>query len=127
MRIGAPLPALHIDQEYMKRAVYNLIENAVKYSEEAALIAIDVVKKGAYVEISVNDQGHGIPEKELGQIFERFYRVDRSRNSKIPGSGLGLAIVKEIVSAHNGEISVTSDVGKGSTFIITLPVEETIC
>lgn len=119
------LPPIHIDREYMKRAVYNLLDNAIKYSAPDTAIAIRVTKDDHHLKIAISDQGQGIPEGELEHIFKPFYRVDKSRNSKVPGNGLGLSIVKEIIQAHQGEIQVKSTPGEGSTFTLSIPAKET--
>jgi signal transduction histidine kinase len=113
------------DQEYLKRAIYNLIENAIKYSNNIDLpIEIRVFEENNFLLFEIKDYGIGIPETELPFIFERFYRVDKSRNSTIPGNGLGLAIVKEIIEEHKGSITVNSTEGKGSIFTISIPIKK---
>lgn len=99
-----------------------LLDNAIKYSSSNTKIGINSSVSGGVATIKVSDQGIGIAEKEQERIFDRFYRVDKSRNSSdVPGYGLGLSIAKEIVTMHNGAISCTSS-KKGSTFIVELPV-----
>jgi two-component system sensor histidine kinase ArlS len=105
----------------LKRAVMNILENAVKYSD-CDKITISVTEKRDSAEIVIKDNGKGIPKKELKRIFERFYRVDKSRSRETGGSGLGLSITKKIVQRFGGTISVDSSLGKGSQFIINLPV-----
>lgn len=96
----------------------NLIENAIKYSNENGIVKIDLTLEDQYFVFKVQDNGIGIPKNDIPRIFERFYRVDKSRSTR--GTGLGLAIVKHIVKLFNGEISVKSKVGKGSTFTVKI-------
>ncbi len=110
-----------INPYYMERAVTNLIDNAIDYSNKDGLIEIKAEKKSGKTVISVVDQGIGIAEEEQRKIFERFYRVDKSRDRKKGGTGLGLSIVKHIVKLHKGAVEVESVLGKGSTFRIVLP------
>lgn len=102
------------------RAVYNIVENAIKYSRKNSLVNI-WIEKDDMVKINIKDNGIGIPEEDLPRIFQRFYRVDKTRDRKTGGSGLGLSIAYEIVKLHKGDIKVQSKVGEGSLFIITLP------
>jgi two-component system phosphate regulon sensor histidine kinase PhoR len=108
----------------MEQALVNLIDNAIKYgsSSEGAKVDIVAVKEGTCARITVRDYGNGIEHKHLERLFERFYRVDKGRSRELGGTGLGLAIVKHIVLIHNGTVGVESEVGKGSTFTIRLPV-----
>lgn len=103
-----------------KQLMVNLIENAVKYSHNGGTVSIKAERKEGKVYISVMDQGIGIPEESLPRIFERFYRVDKSRSQKEGGTGLGLAIVKHIAALLEAEIKVESVYGKGSTFTVIL-------
>lgn len=109
------------DTNLMEMAVFNLIENAAKYSDGPAKITVSLEQKGNFLELKISDQGMGIPAKDLPHIFERFYRVDVSRSRKIGGSGLGLSIVEMIIHKHFGKISVESEEGVGTTFTILLP------
>jgi two-component system, OmpR family, sensor histidine kinase SenX3 len=106
-------------------AVGNLVENAIAYSDPGArvVVAAHVQAKSDddYVEITVSDNGIGIPPAEVDRIFERFYRVDYARSRANGGTGLGLAIVKHIAAIHGGEVAVWSQVGQGSTFTIKIP------
>lgn len=101
-----------------KQLMVNLIENAVKYSYDGGTVTITAERKEGRVYISVKDEGIGIPEDNLSRIFERFYRVDKSRSQKVGGTGLGLAIVKHIAALFEAEIKVESQLGKGSTFTV---------
>jgi two-component system phosphate regulon sensor histidine kinase PhoR len=98
----------------------NLIDNAIKFSRENGTVAISH-EPGTRDRILVQDNGDGIPAQHLERLFERFYRVDRARSREMGGTGLGLAIVKHIALLHGGEVTVTSELGKGSTFTIHLP------
>jgi len=110
------------DETLLVLAVDNLISNAVQYSPENTRVGIGVrTKEGGVVEISVTDQGVGIPEEELDRVFERFYRSDPARSRHTGGSGLGLSIAKHVVQNHGGDIRVWSQLGHGSTFTIRLP------
>ncbi len=112
--------SLEADESQLGRVVSNIVDNAVKYTSDRGQIAVRAVRRGASVEITVNDTGPGIAREELGRVFDRFYRAEKSRTS--PGFGLGLSIVKAIVLAHQGTINVASEPGQGSTFIISLPL-----
>lgn len=109
------------DRSQLEMAVSNLVENAINYSPDSTQVAIVLTCKDKLVEISVTDQGIGIPEKEIERIFERFYRVDPARSRATGGTGLGLSIVKHVATNHGGDISVWSNEGSGSTFTIRLP------
>jgi two-component system, OmpR family, phosphate regulon sensor histidine kinase PhoR len=106
----------------LSQAVLNLVDNALKYSEPEGQIDVDVLTTDTEIRIEVQDQGCGIDSSHLPRLFERFYRVDQARSRKLGGTGLGLAIVKHIAQAHNGSISVNSTWGKGSKFVIHLPL-----
>lgn len=107
-----------VDPEKMKQAISNLLSNALKYSIDTKKIFIRLYKTINDIRIEIEDRGIGISDDELPRIFDKFYRIDQ--NESIPGTGLGLTVVKEIVEAHNGKITVTSKIGKGSKFSITL-------
>lgn len=103
----------------------NLVDNAIKFSKPKSSVKTNVSRNGNSVLFSVTDSGPGISEKEIKRIFERFYQIDKSRSGGTGrGIGLGLAIAKQIVEAHEGEISVSSKVGEGSTFMVKLPIED---
>jgi two-component system sensor histidine kinase SenX3 len=104
--------------------VRNLIGNAVAYSDAGSKVAIGARRSDEMVEITVSDQGLGIPAAEQGRIFERFYRVDAARSRATGGTGLGLAIVKHICANHGGDVTVWSEEGRGSTFTIRLPAAD---
>jgi two-component system sensor histidine kinase SenX3 len=109
------------DATQLTTAIHNLVENAIKYSPDNTRVAIALRAHEDLLEVSVSDQGVGIPEKDLERIFERFYRVDPARSRETGGTGLGLSIVKHIVNNHGGDISVWSVEGAGTTFTIRLP------
>jgi two-component system phosphate regulon sensor histidine kinase PhoR len=113
--------AVRVDPVLMEQAIVNLVENAVKYSPEGARIEIKARSAGPDVAIDVIDSGTGIAAEHLPKIFNRFYRVDKGRSRQEGGTGLGLAIVKHIIQYHNGQITVSSVPGKGTTFHIRLP------
>ncbi|MBK5292422.1 MAG: HAMP domain-containing protein [Acidobacteriia bacterium] len=118
------------DAEAVHQVLVNLIENALNYTPEGGsiLVAGRTVppREGRHeeVEISVRDSGIGIPAEDQPRLFERFYRVDKARSRVLGGTGLGLAIVKHLVMAHDGEVGVHSELGKGSTFFFTLPIQD---
>jgi len=112
---------LNMDQGLFQQAVINLIDNAVKYSGKGEVVRVKTRKSDESFDISVSDDGCGIPQEHIPRIFERFYRVDKARSRELGGTGLGLSIVKYVVSAHGGEVIVDSTPGKGSTFTIRIP------
>lgn len=121
--VGALEPALVIgDQSQLTVALHNLIENAITYSPERTRVSITATNRDAIVEISVADQGIGIPDNEQDRIFERFYRVDPARSRATGGTGLGLSIVKHVALNHGGDVKVWSKPGVGSTFSLLLPI-----
>ena len=109
------------DAELLATAVANLVSNAVNYSETGTRVAVAARRVGDTVEVTVSDQGQGIPATEQSRIFERFYRVDAARSRATGGTGLGLAIVKHVCATHGGDVSVWSEEGHGSTFTMRLP------
>jgi two-component system, OmpR family, sensor histidine kinase SenX3 len=110
------------DEELLVTALRNLLDNAVAYSPEKTRVVVATLAVGDdVVELSVSDQGIGIPERDLERIFERFYRVDPARSRATGGTGLGLAIVKHVTAAHGGMVTVVSKEGAGSTFTLRLP------
>ncbi|WP_179646388.1 sensor histidine kinase [Spinactinospora alkalitolerans] len=113
------------DEGLLVTAMRNLVANAVAYSPERTRVSVSVGSTDTTVDISVADQGIGIPQQDLERIFERFYRVDAARSRATGGTGLGLAIVKHITTHHRGEVTVWSKEGSGSTFTLRLPRPET--
>jgi len=108
------------DRERLAQVLNNLVENAIKYNRPNGRVEVGYKDFVEEAEIYVSDTGRGIPEEHLGRIFERFYRVDKERSRAVGGTGLGLAIVKHILEAHDGQVHVRSQVGKGSTFSFRL-------
>lgn len=112
------------DQAKLRQVFVNLISNAVKYSPHGGHVRVSCRQDGNRLLVEVQDEGLGIPSEAIPHLFTKFYRVDNSDRREIGGTGLGLAIVREIVHMHHGEIAVTSESGKGSTFTVTLPLAE---
>jgi len=110
-----------LDPTLIEQAVANLLDNALKYSEPQSMVLVRSHRKNSEMVISVKDHGIGIAQKHLPRLFERFYRVDKSRSRSMGGTGLGLAIVKHIAQAHGGQVMVESRLGEGSCFSIHLP------
>lgn len=110
-----------IDKEKFAQVIINILSNAIKYNNGNNAIYIKVFKKNNSINISIKDSRIGIPKSEYKNIFERFYRLDKSRGANEKGVGVGLTIAKSIVNAHGGEIEVYSEINKGSEFIISLP------
>jgi len=108
------------DRDRLEQVVYILIDNALKYSDNS--IDVHLTHDAEWVTFTVTDYGQGIPVDEQGRIFDRFYRVDKARSRETGGTGLGLPIAKEITEAHHGELKVTSQIGKGTTFILKIPL-----
>jgi len=124
VRLPKRLPAVNIDARRISQVLRNILENAVAHTAQGDTITVSAGKRGDWVEISVVDTGEGIPAEHLPNVFERFYRADRSRARATGGSGLGLTIAKYIVEAHGGSIEVKSDPGEGSRFTFTVPVAD---
>lgn len=116
------LPKLQADESRLQEIIYNLLDNAVKYSQPGSRIFLGAAVKGDRMRISVSDEGTGIPENDLPYIFERFYRADKARNRQLGGTGLGLSIVKHIAHLHDGTAEAQSEPGKGTTISVLLPV-----
>lgn len=114
---------MNTNRDRIKQMLLNLVENGIKYTGTGGRVDINVYTKDKEVVFSVKDNGIGIPEEHIPRLFERFYRVDKSRSRKLGGTGLGLAIVKHIVNSFNGTITVNSQVKKGTEFIIHLPLK----
>ncbi len=112
------------DRFQILSAVRNLVDNAIKYSDDNAVVTVAVDASPSIIEVKVTDQGVGIPAASLDRIFERFYRVDRARSRDTGGSGLGLSIVRHVVTNHCGEVNVKSREGEGSTFSLSLPRQQ---
>jgi heavy metal sensor kinase len=121
---GSTPMVLKGDDELLKRMVLNLLDNAVKYTPEGGEIAVELVKQNGNAQIVVRDTGIGIPEMDQPHVFDRFYRVDKARSRSLGGAGLGLSIVRWIVEAHEGKIDIVSAPGRGSEFIVQLPLRD---
>ena len=119
------LPLANGDINLIERAIENLIENAIQYTPANGRIELKLIHSGSDITLQISDTGQGIPEDELPNIFDRFYRVDKSRNASSGHSGLGLAITKRIVELHERSISVSSTLNKGTTFTFQIPVHLT--
>lgn len=115
---------VHADKRKIQQVLYNLVDNAVKFSDNDSYITIEVSQKNEKIFISVKDSGIGIPKKELNKIWERFYKSDLSRGKDKKGTGLGLSIVREVISAHDEHINVVSTEGVGTEFIFSLSKAE---
>ncbi len=110
------------DRKSLQRMFFNILNNAIKYTKEGGTIRLALEEKDHMAEVSISDTGIGIQKESLPYIFERFYRVDKARSRSEGGSGLGLSICKQIIDVHKGRIDVNSQMGKGSTFTIKLPI-----
>jgi len=118
------LPPVNIDYHRISQVLRNLLENAVAHTVKGEVITVAARQQGSWIEVTVADTGEGIPAEDLPNIFERFYRVDKSRTRATGGSGLGLTIAKRLIEAHSGKIEVQSELGKGSRFSFTVPIFE---
>ncbi|MEI4829689.1 cell wall metabolism sensor histidine kinase WalK [Bacillus sp. FJAT-53711] len=115
---------IEIDEDKITQVLYNIISNALKYSPEGGTVTYRLREREDMLEVSISDQGMGIPKENVDKVFERFYRVDKARSRKLGGTGLGLAIAKEMIQAHGGSIWAKSEEGKGTTIYFTLPMEK---
>lgn len=125
LTLDEPSPPVAVlgDRRQLTSAVYNLLENAVKFSYEGGVVECRGWTEGDDVLISVSDKGIGIPARDLERVFERFYRVDHGRSRSTGGTGLGLAIVRHVAQNHHGTVQVDSREGEGATFTLRLPVQ----
>ncbi len=123
MRVEIPsgISKIYVDKEKIELVFSNLIDNAIKFTPEGGKIFLRATDENGFIRVDVEDTGIGIPPEHLSRIFERFYRVNKSRSRELGGTGLGLAIVKHIVQAHRGKVSVKSDPNKGAVFSVSLP------
>jgi len=121
IQIPADFPRVMADPEALKEVLSNLVNNAVKYTEENGKVTVSAKAKRGFIEIEVRDSGIGIAPEDLPEIFIEFYRAPNAKSYKTEGTGLGLAIVKEIVETLHGSLKVQSELGKGSTFTVKLP------
>lgn len=124
--LGAEDQAIIVgDRDRLKQVLLNLVDNAIKYTPQGGKVTLSLAKDEAWVKIAVQDTGIGIASENIPNLFDRFYRVDKARSRDAGGTGLGLAIAKSVVEAHNGKITVDSQMGKGSTFTVWLPLSGT--
>jgi two-component system, OmpR family, phosphate regulon sensor histidine kinase PhoR len=120
--VSLDLPMLEADENRLQEVIYNLLDNAVKYSQSSGVITLRAVVEGDRMRISVSDEGVGIRENDLPRIFERFYRADKARSRELGGTGLGLSIVKHIAQLHGGTVEAQSKPGEGATISVLLPL-----
>jgi two-component system, OmpR family, phosphate regulon sensor histidine kinase PhoR len=121
--VSPDLPPIHADPTRLQEALYNLLDNAVKYSRKRGEIRLSARKRDGEIELAVSDDGIGIAKEDLPRIFERFYRADKARSpDKVRGTGLGLAIVKHIAQLHGGRVEADSELGKGTTIRVLIPM-----
>jgi signal transduction histidine kinase len=121
-----PIPAelqLTGDRELMEYACYNLLTNAVKYSPQRTEVRVSGWRDDGHIRIAVKDQGIGMDQKEVKQVFQKFYRTKKAEESGEAGTGIGLSIVQQILEQHGGRIEVTSEPGVGSCFTVVVPVQ----
>lgn len=121
LNIEEDLPSYRGNKFLLEQMVSNLVDNAIKYTPSNGNISVQTYKTDREIIIEISDTGIGIPKEDLDRIFERFYRIDKTRSRKIGGTGLGLSIVKHIVLLHGGSVEVESELNKGSKFIVKLP------
>jgi two-component system phosphate regulon sensor histidine kinase PhoR len=122
--VSPDLPSIHADRTRLQEALYNLLDNAVKYSREHGEIRLSARQRDGEIELTVSDDGVGIAKEDLPRIFERFYRADKARSpDKVRGTGLGLAIVKHIAQLHGGRVEAESELDRGTTIRVVLPVD----
>ena len=120
----APNVSLLADESKLSQVVYNLIDNAIKYTPEGGTVSVSLTADSRKAVLMVRDTGIGIPAEDVAHIFDRFYRVDKARSRATGGTGLGLSIVRQMVQLHGGEITVDSATDQGSVFTVTLPVRK---
>jgi signal transduction histidine kinase len=117
------LPVIKADADLLAQAVTNVLGNAIKYTPSAKEVRVTVRTDGNDVLIEVADRGYGIAPEDVKRIFDKFYRVPRAEGAEEPGTGLGLTFVREIMESHGGQVTVQSELGRGSTFTLRLPTE----
>ncbi|MEN3369117.1 MAG: two-component system, OmpR family, phosphate regulon sensor histidine kinase PhoR [Verrucomicrobiota bacterium] len=122
--IAPELPRVRADELRLQEIVYNLFDNALKYSHAGGHVRVSARRENTFVKLSVSDQGVGIPPADLPRIFERFYCADKARSRELGGTGLGLSIVKHIAQLHGGRVEAESTLGKGTTISVFLPVAQ---
>jgi signal transduction histidine kinase len=124
IQIENDIPAIHIDKDAMEQAIFNLVDNAVKFSPGTKKVEVTLERNQDSVIIKIKDQGLGIEDDEKDKIFEKFYRGNRAVKYSIKGTGLGLALVKYTVEAHNGHIAVESEHGWNTVIVVKLPISD---
>jgi two-component system, OmpR family, phosphate regulon sensor histidine kinase PhoR len=124
LEMPADLPPLDVDALRLEQVMFNLLENAVAYSNSPRCVVISASLRDGQMQVRVADNGIGIPPNDLPHIFERFYRVEKGRSRTSGGTGLGLSIVKHIVQSHGGTVQAESEMGKGTTVVLTLPLRQ---
>jgi PAS domain S-box-containing protein len=124
LEVSSSLPPVYADADRIHQVLVNLLSNATKFSPHGGEILVGARSEGAHVRVWVTDHGLGIPRQEIPKLFHKFQRVERKETRGIGGTGLGLALVKQIIEAHHGAVGVESEIGKGSTFFLTLPCVE---
>lgn len=125
LEIPSRLPKIEADELRVERVLFNLLENAIKYSPKGSEVRVFAREEPSQMLIGVADEGIGIPSEDQARIFEPFQRLDRAGNGSVKGTGLGLLVCHKLVEAHGGQIWVESEPGKGSTFFFTLPLHQT--
>jgi signal transduction histidine kinase len=115
---------MYADMAKLTQVVYNIMDNAIKYTPEGGLIRVRLNRSGRDAILRISDNGPGIPKEDQPHIFDRFYRVDKARSRNTGGTGLGLSIVNQLVLMHGGSVSVQSEEGHGSTFTVELPIHQ---
>jgi two-component system phosphate regulon sensor histidine kinase PhoR len=125
LQVPDNLPLLRADEARLQEVVYNLLDNAVKYSPPGGTITVSATGDTDHLILGVSDNGPGIPARDLPRIFQRFYRADKARDREHGGTGLGLSIVKHIAQLHGGSVEAVSEVGRGTTVSVRLPVAVT--
>jgi signal transduction histidine kinase len=122
LRLHAPESVLAmVDRTRILQILANLLSNALKFTPKGGEVKVEVRNDGTDALLIVQDNGIGIPPSEVPKVFERFYRVEKSRNRKLGGSGIGLTIVKKLTQAHEGDVEIKSEEGKGTTVYIRIP------
>jgi signal transduction histidine kinase len=116
------LPPTKVDAQRLSQILHNLLDNAIRHTPSGGSVLVNIVETDKSIKVTVSDTGEGIPPEDLPHMFERFYRVDKSRSKATGGSGLGLTIARRLVEAHGGKIEVRSKLGEGSEFTFTIPV-----